>query len=279
MRIGVVGLGQIGHGIATCIARTGMLEALYDVRSNAAEDLRGAPKMAGSPGDVAACCDVVVTAVVDAIQIRDVLFGPNGFVSSTTNRPYVILVSTISLEDLREIRSEAEQYGIVILDCGVVGGALAHERGLVCLIGAEEDQLEKVQPALDAFAGTVIHTGPPDSGMAAKICRNVIIYGVWRTAYEAALLAEAAGVSVKQLATAIEITEPIVGGAAQWLKRAHPATNPAEQSFREQVAIFLKKDLTAAKDLARNLGLSLPMAELTLQSGREILGISNEISS
>lgn len=272
MRIGVIGLGQIGHGVAICLARANALSAIYDVRPEAQGELGAVCQMAVSPAEVASRSDIVIIAVVSSEQARDVLFGSGGLLASAA-RPRVLLMATISLEDFRNIRRQAGEGGITVTDCGVIGGAVAHLNGLICLVGADDDEMAAVRPALDVFAGNVIHVGPPGTGMAAKICRNVVVYGVWRTAYEAACLADAAGVDVRQLAAAIDASEQVVGGAAQWIKRPDPAGDAAERALREQVLVFLNKDLSAAINLAGEFGLSLPMAELSRETGKSILGL------
>jgi 3-hydroxyisobutyrate dehydrogenase-like beta-hydroxyacid dehydrogenase len=74
-KVGVIGLGTIGSGVAICLARAGMLAAVYDVRVNAADGLEGVPPLAGLPAEVARVCDTIVIAVVNAAQVIDVLSG------------------------------------------------------------------------------------------------------------------------------------------------------------------------------------------------------------
>src|ERR1700722_8950264 len=75
---GVIGLGAIGGGVAICLARSGHLKAVYDIRKDASDKLPGVPAVTGSPAEVARQCDVVMIAVLDAKQTRDVLTGPEG---------------------------------------------------------------------------------------------------------------------------------------------------------------------------------------------------------
>src|SRR3546814_14145600 len=70
---GVIGLGHIGSGVALCLARAGMLTAVYDVRQDASEGLEGVPAVAPTAAEVARQCDVVLIAVVNAQQTIDVL--------------------------------------------------------------------------------------------------------------------------------------------------------------------------------------------------------------
>ncbi len=275
-KAGVIGLGQIGGGVAICLARAGVLEAVYDVRADASDTLEGVPPVVASPAALAKICDVVLIAVINAQQTRDVLDGPDGVLSQARPGLNVVLLSTISLPELKEIRASVEARGVGFVDSGVTGGPAAARNGLVCLVGADEAVLAEVKPTLDAFALSVEHMGPPGAGMAAKIARNVIVYTTWRAGYEGAKLAAAAGVDVRKLAAAIDKSATNVGGPTTWMTRPDPTTDAAEGQLRAATLGLLTKDLTAALDLAGALDVELPMAELSRESGRAIMGIDRD---
>jgi 3-hydroxyisobutyrate dehydrogenase len=152
LKAGVVGLGTIGGGVAICLARAGLLEAVYDIRPNAAEKLEDVRPVVGSPAELARRCDIALIAVVDAAQVREVLTGPHGLLAGKTHGLTVGLLSTVSLSDLRELRRIAIDGGAKFIDSGVTGGTVAAERGLVCLVGAEPGDLETVLSVYEAFA-------------------------------------------------------------------------------------------------------------------------------
>ncbi|WP_243451777.1 NAD(P)-dependent oxidoreductase [Sphingosinicella soli] len=271
-RSGVIGLGQIGAGVSTCLARAGLLEAVYDVRPDAAGRLEGVPPVLGSPAKLASCCDVILLAVISAQQVLDVLTGPSGIVSAARPGLNIVLLSTVSLSDLEVVRQTTDAASIGLIDCGVTGGpSAAANNGLICFVGAEADRLTEVLPVLDGFAQQVVHMGGPGSGMAAKIARNVIVYNAWRAGYEGAQLAAAAGINVVKFAQAIEASS--VGGPTIWLTRPDPATDGDELRLREATLGLVQKDLAAALELGGALGIDLPMATLSRQSARAIMGI------
>lgn len=274
LKTGVIGLGQIGGGVAVCLARAGLLAAVYDVRPEAAEGLEGVPGCAASPAEVARQCDVVVVAVVDADQVRGVLKGDNGLLAGARPGMTVVLQSTVSLPDLEDIRALVEGGQGVLVDCGVTGGTRAADKGLVSLVGADQETFERIEPVLEAFSAAVVHMGGAGAGMAAKIARNVIVYSVWRAGHEGALLAEAAGVDVRKLAEAIDISAEAVGGPTTWMTRpAEPGDDEGEKALRHHVLGLLTKDLGAALSLAEDLGVDLPTARLSRESAKEMLKI------
>lgn len=275
-KAGVIGLGTIGSGVALCLARAGLLSAVYDVRVNAAEGLDGVPPASASAVELAHRCDVILIAVVSAAQVIDVLSGPEGVLAAARPELDIVLLSTVSIDNLRRIRTLTDAAGVGLVDCGVTGGQQARENGLVCLVGAEPERLAQVKPILDGFAKSVAHMGPPGAGMAAKIARNVVYFGCVRAGYEGAALARAAGVDVRQLAQVIADSAEGVGGPMVLMGRAaDPRTDPAEAKLRHYFRDLMNKDLDAALDLGRSLHVELPLVELVRKTDRAITGSEN----
>ena len=276
-KAGVVGLGQIGGGVAACLARAGMLAGTYDVRADASDKWEGVSKPLASPAELGKLCDTVLIAVVSAQQAEDVLNGPDGLLSTLARDSTVILLSTVSLEDLKRIRSLTEAAGVGLVDCGVTGGPRSAQNGLVCLAGGDEATLAKAAPVLDGFAKKVVYMGGPGAGMAAKIARNVIVYNVWMAGHEGARLARAAGIDVRKLADAIDASAEAVAGPALWMNRpTDPDGDAQEKALREHVVVMLEKDLGAALELAESLHVSLPVAQASLKEANVMVGLKSE---
>lgn len=275
MKAGVIGLGAIGGGVAICLARSGQLAAVYDVRPDASAKLDGVPVVSATPALVARDSDVVLIAVVDAKQTLSVLEGPDGILSQARPGLSVVLLSTVSLEDLTKLRTLTEGVGVDLIDCGVTGGPAAAHNGLVCLAGGTDAAMAKVQPILDGFAKGVYHMGGPGAGMAAKIARNTIVYNVWQAGAEATRLAKASGVDLVKLADAIDSSSENVAGPTMWMRRPDPATDAGERRIREGISVLMSKDLAAAIDLGRTLDIALPTTQLTQAQGRAMLAIDD----
>lgn len=276
LHAGVIGLGQIGGGVALCLARAGSLAAVYDVRPDAADKLEGVPACAASPAAVGRACDVVVIAVVSAEQALSVLTGEEGLLAAARPGLSVVLLSTVSLESLRELSRLVTDAGAMLIDCGVTGGPAAATGGLTCLVGGEEADVARVRPVLESFSQAVFHMGPPAAGMAAKIARNVIVFGSIRVGYEAELLARAAGIDVAQLAALVDQSTENVLTPTSLMKRPSPASDPAERKVREMVLELMKKDLEAAQSLAAELGVRVPVADISHDTAAKVLGLESE---
>lgn len=274
-KAGVIGLGMIGSGVALCLARSGQLAAVYDIRPDAADSLEGVPAVSASPAAVAEVADVVIIAVVSASQTIDVLTGPEGILSKARPGLKVVLVATVSLTDLGKIRALTDAAGVSLIDCGVTGGQKARENGLVCLVGGEASDVAAVRPVLDGFAKLVAHMGGPGAGMAAKIARNMIVYGCLRAGYEAAVVCRNTGVDVRKLSDAIDSSAEGVGGPLMLMTRPDPESDAKEAGIREFTRGLMVKDLDAALDAAASFGIKVPLVELTRATDMAVVGLSD----
>ncbi|MCH9828717.1 MAG: NAD-binding protein [Gammaproteobacteria bacterium] len=268
---GVIGLGVIGSRVAQCLQREGRLAAVYDLRSEAAAQAGVAAFSVTSPAELARRCNVVLVAVVNSAQAREVLLGEQGLLSQAHAELTVVLLSTVSLDDLEQLRGLVAAAGVDLVDCGVTGGSAVASKGLACLVGANDSSFTAVLPVLRSFSDTVLHMGGAGTGMAAKIVRNVIVYTTWCASCEAAALGRAAGVDLAMLDAAIEASQASLGSPLVWMANG-PATD-AEVTARETVAALLNKDLDAALALADRVDVSLQITQLTRRNARAVLGL------
>ncbi|MCX5240274.1 NAD(P)-binding domain-containing protein [Streptomyces prunicolor] len=272
LRAGVVGLGMIGGGVAVSMARNDRVPAVYDIRPDASSDLAGVPDPLGCPADVAEASDVVMVAVVDADQAREVIGGEKGLLSAARPGLVIVLLATVALPVVHELGALCARHGVGFLDCGVTPGDKAAEHGMVAIVGGEDATVEAALPVLDDWAKKVVHCGPLGAGMATKIARNVITYGSWRTVAEAAGLARAAGVDPARLAEVIDTADP-EGRTLLQLLRVHGPDGTLPAAVGRQIEPLMTKDLDAARDLADALGVDVPLVEVVRTQARRTLAL------
>ncbi|HLX88182.1 MAG TPA: NAD(P)-binding domain-containing protein, partial [Acidimicrobiales bacterium] len=219
-RAGVIGLGDIGKGVAGALARAGVGLTVCDIRPEAVEPFAAQARVAADPADLAATSEVVVVAVVNDAQVLGVLDGPEGALASALPGAAILVVSTISPDTVRAVAELAEARGVHVVDCGVSGGPTAAAEGtLVSMLGGDAAVVERVRPVVETFSSLVVHMGPLGAGLQAKLARNLVQYGSWLAAYEAQVLAEAAGVELGKLAEVIRQSDKLIGGASRLMFR------------------------------------------------------------
>jgi 3-hydroxyisobutyrate dehydrogenase-like beta-hydroxyacid dehydrogenase len=190
----------------------------------------------------------------------------------------VVIVSTIAVSALLELAEEARHHGVHLVDAGVTGGDKAASGGLVTLVGGDDAVFASIQPILAEFSSLVLHMGPLGAGMAAKIARNVITYGVWHIVYEAGLLAEKAGINLRRLVEAVRASDPQGHYATLHLQRRGTVApiEPDDTTARAHAAYIgnlMHKDLEAALALADSLKVQLPALPVVMDQMDQMLGL------
>jgi 3-hydroxyisobutyrate dehydrogenase-like beta-hydroxyacid dehydrogenase len=161
----------------------------------------------------------------------------------------------------------------------VTGGPAAAASGdLVCMVGGDPDVIERAGPVFDAISSLTVTMGPFGTGLAAKLARNLITYGSWLAAYEGQQLAEAAGISLAQLAEVVKASDVHIGGASRLMFRptVAPFTDADDKGLvgaMQSGASLAHKDLRAALELAESLEVVLPLATMTEHRVDEIFGL------
>ena len=260
-RAGIVGLGMIGGGVGVSLATSGRpAVATYDVRADAADGLEGVPAPAASPAAVAEAVDVVLVAVNTAAQAHDVLVGGQGLLAGARPGLVVVLLSTVSLEAVRDLAALCAEREVTLLDAGVTGGSVAAKNGLVTMVGGADDAVARVRPVLEDFSKNVIHCGPLGAGMATKLARNALTYAWWAAVRESTSLAKAAGVEPATLLEVLRTADASVSPTLHLeLMAADYTIGPEQVDWALGLA---DKDLDAAQELAAEVGIEVPIADL-----------------
>ncbi len=141
---------------------------------------------------------------------------------------------------------------------------------------ARTPRFAAARPALDALGSKVIHAGPIGSGTRFKLARNMMHFIAFTAATEAQRLAEAAGLDLKQLGDVVRHTDAITGGPGAIMHRETTATiDPDDFWFGvfSNVTSLGEKDLGFAIELAHQLGVDVPLAELAIDRLGPGLGV------
>lgn len=260
LRAGVVGLGAIGRGVALSLLASGRTPHVYDIKSDAADGLKGIPRLEVSAAELARKCDVALVAVFNEEQAREALLGPDGLLAGARPGLIVVLLSTVSVPTVVALERQCAARNVALLDCGVTPGDQAPLNGIVGLLGGPDDVVKRAMPILQDFARAIVHCGSTGAGMTVKIVRNLITYATWAAVDEAATIAAAAGIEPATLFAALQETE---AQHAQTLKmlavRASGARVPQERL--DNAVNVASKDLHAATSLATEHGRSAPLTE------------------
>ena len=177
MRIGFIGLGNMGGPMAANLAKAQHRVAGFDV-ARAAVDAFAAQGGAAAASVAAAVAgaELVITMLPAGPQVREVYLGAGGVLDAVAPGTLLIDSSTIDVETARAVAADAARRGFDMLDAPVSGGvAGAAAASLTFMVGGSEAGFARALPVLQAMGKTIVHAGPAGSGQAAKICNNMIL--------------------------------------------------------------------------------------------------------
>jgi 3-hydroxyisobutyrate dehydrogenase len=258
MQVGMVGLGRIGIGVAKLILEQGHEVLGYDVAQLDPATLPPEIRMVTSPREASEGADCVLIAVYDEPQVREVVTGSEGVLSSRRPAPIIVVLSTISINAIREIDATARGFGAQVVDCGVCGGRALYEGGRLAIsVGGDSAAVEQVRPVLEAFGRPMAHMGGLGTGMTAKLARNLTYYATAFVDWEAVRLASEAGLDVQAFAQWVREAELWAAGRMGYVSQPDRGGS-LDPGLR--LARYAHKDLQAALALAADLNVTLPGA-------------------
>lgn len=177
VRIGVVGVGNMGLGVALRLHEQGWPVTVHDadpVRQQLA--VSGGCGQAASAAAVATACELLIVVVVDAAQTRQVLFGPQGAAAALPQGGAVMLCPTIAPGDVEACATELAVQTLGCIDAPMSGGPQRARAGQMSLMVACDDALfTRYQPVLQAMASPVFRVGTrPGDGARTKLVNNLL---------------------------------------------------------------------------------------------------------
>jgi 3-hydroxyisobutyrate dehydrogenase-like beta-hydroxyacid dehydrogenase len=279
LRLGYIGLGNMGAPMATKMIEWPGGVTVYDIRTEAMTPLveKGA-SLADSVADIAAA-DIIHVTVLDDAQVREVV----GELAAHAKPGTVIAIhSTISDATAAELADALKPQGIHVVDAPVSGGAAAAAKGeLATMVGADRDVYERIKPAFKHWASLVIHAGEPGAGTRMKLARNMLTFTSYAAAGEAMRLAEAAGLDLQALGRVVRHTDALTSGPGAVMVREN-MKDLEPDNFLYQPFLHTRglgeKDLSLALALGEAVSVDLPLAQLAYQRLAAGLGVPHTAS-
>jgi 3-hydroxyisobutyrate dehydrogenase len=251
--IGVIGLGNMGRGIADNFAKAGHATAVWDV-----SDAACAPFAARDdttvmpPGEMAAAGAMMIYVVPATPEIEGSFEGSDGVLAKTGEGTVVFDLTTSFPEDTKRIAARAAEHGIAYLDAAMSGGATGADAGtLTLMIGGDDSVFEACRPKLAAIAANIFYLGDVGSGHAMKLIHNMVTHAVFLTTCEAGRMAERAGL---KLADMIDVFN--VSNARSYASEARFPRHILSEKWDARSRVYnLNKDLGMALRMAEGLGM------------------------
>jgi L-threonate 2-dehydrogenase len=262
-KVGLIGLGAMGRGMAGSLRRAGFELSVFDVRAEAVQAFTAEGGHAcGSPAELAARCDVLVSVVVNAAQTEAVLFGEHGCAAAMRPGSVFVMCSTVDPNWSIALESRLAALGLLYVDAPISGGAARAASGEMTMMTAATPQAYALaEPVLNAMAAKVYKLGDrAGAGSKVKII-NQLLAGV-----HIAAAAEAMALGLREGVDPAALYEVITHSAGNsWMfenRMAHVLA--ADYTPLSAVDIFVK-DLGLVLDMARASKFPLPLSSTAHQ--------------
>ncbi|APZ54397.1 3-hydroxyisobutyrate dehydrogenase [Salipiger abyssi] len=247
MKIGFIGLGNMGAPMAANLAKAGHEVTGFDVAGATAE---GVAQAASGP-EAVKDAEVVITMLPNGAILRDVA---SELIPAMAPSAVFLDCSTVDVESARAVAEEAEAAGLGALDAPVSGGIGGAAGGtLTFMVGGSEAAFATAKPLFDIMGQKAVHCGPSGNGQAAKICNNMILGVTMIATCEAFALADKLGLSREAMFDVVSTSS-----GYSWSMNAYcpaPGVGPQSPSDNGYKPGF------AAELMLKDLGLSQQAAE------------------
>lgn len=258
LKIGFIGLGRMGRGMALNLCRKGFNLIVYDINPKAMHDLVSAGALGGKDiADASRDADVVITMLPNSAIVLDAIAGPHGVLANARAVTIVMDMSTVAPEVSDHLAQAASAKGMSFVDAPVGRLASHADRGeSLFMVGSLQEDFERVKPLLEAMGTTIYHCGAPGTGTRTKLVNNYLAIVSCHLNAEALTLSQKFGLSLERTLDVIHGTTATNGQLKiAWASKV--LTGDIEPGFTIDLA---HKDLTLIIEAANSVKVPVPAA-------------------
>ena len=256
MKVGFIGLGNMGNPMAASLLRAGHSLRVHDLcEAKAANLLDAGAAWASSPREAAVGSDAVITSLPGPAAVEEVVLGEDGAFEGLSRGTVCIDTSTGEPGLIRRIATEGAGRGIDVLDAPISGGVFgARDASLTVFVGGEQAVFDRYEPLLRGLGSTVVRMGGTGSGVATKLVNNFMMFINFIGACEGMAIGARAGIDPQLL---IDVIRPSMG-QSRMMERCL-------SRFLEGKSLYSAIDL-GVKDMHLGVGLGRAL-EVPLEIG------------
>ncbi|MDB5825106.1 MAG: NAD(P)-dependent oxidoreductase [Herminiimonas sp.] len=254
--IGVLGLGIMGSAISTNLIAAGFHVVGFDPSTDRMNDFIGkGGSPAGSPREMAATCDIMMSMLPSAAALDDVVGGPDGILASGRSGLVLIESSTLPIE-VKQRNHDLAAPALTILDCPLSGtGAQAINKDVTVYASGEQAAIDRCLGIFDGFARSNYYVGPFGSGSKMKFVANLLVAIHNVAAAEAFVLGMKAGLDP---ALILKVVAEGAGGSRMFSVRGPQMVSGDYEPATMKVSIW-QKDMKIIADFATSLDCPTPL--------------------
>lgn len=260
MKVGVIGLGNMGGGMAATLASKGFDVSGFDLSEAALAQAKDkGVKPVTDRNQLIKESDILILSLPKAEHVETICLGKGGIVEFGREGLIVVDTTTSTPEASRKVAAALGRIGIAFIDAPVSGGPKGAATGTMSMvIGAEDADLARAMPVLEGMSGTRVHVGKCGAGNVAKIANNMLAACHLISTAEAVSMAAKAGVEPEKLLQGLNAGSGR-SGATQIMFPTWVLNKAYDSGFTMGL---MRKDVGLASDLADSLDLDLPLSRI-----------------
>ena len=270
MKVGFIGLGTMGSGMAFNALQGGNEMVVHDIRrESATRHLEAGAVWADSPREVAEASEIVFTSLPGPVEVEAVALGDDGIFQGMSEGKVYFDLSTSTPGLIRRIHEQAAARGIHVLDAPVSGGPRGAESGRLAIwVGGDKEVFDRCKPVLDTIGDQAYYVGPIGSGAVAKLVHNCAGYIIQTALAEVFTMGVKAGVEPLALWEAVRKGAQGRRGTFEGLaEHLLPGKfDPPDFALR-----LARKDVDLAVSVGREFDVPMRLANLALQELTEAM--------
>ncbi len=254
MRVAFLGLGIMGHAMATNLVKAGHEVAVWNRTPGKMVEGAG---IAPTPAAAAQGAEVVWMCVSDTAAVEKVLFGPDGVEQSLAEGSIIADSSTISPSATVKFAERVRARGISYVDAPMTGSKIGAANGtLIFMVGGDDAAIERLNPLFAAMGKKIFRMGETGKGQATKLAMNLQIALIFEGFAEALTLATKLGVDPRQLVSLIDATM-VKSGVVEY-----KAPFVLQRDFTPNFPLrLMHKDILLTLEAAKEARVKLPALE------------------
>jgi 3-hydroxyisobutyrate dehydrogenase-like beta-hydroxyacid dehydrogenase len=207
-KIGFIGIGMMGHGMARNLLAKGysLTFKVNRNRSNLADLIAAGAREATTNAECAKASDIVFICVTGSPQVEEIVYGKDGLLESGCRGLTVVDTSTAEPVSSTRIRKDLAAKGIKLIDAPLARTPKEAEEGrLNTMVGAELEDFQTLEPVLKAFCENIFHVGPPGHGHVLKLVNNMMAMSFAASIAEAFAVAAKSGLDLNRLYEVVSV--------------------------------------------------------------------------
>jgi len=258
--VSVIGIGQMGLGIANNIQNAGYLNSIFEINTSLLNQIENDNDIiVNNPKLGLISSNILIFVVPSTQQIRDFLFSAD-WIDNIEENTIIIDLTTSNPDETKKLSKELGKRKINYIDCGMTGGAQGAEKGtLTLMIGGKKNIIKSVTPVLESFTNRLIYVGITGSGHALKLIHNMVTHTIFLATVEGVIGAKKLGIDPEVV---IDVFNS--GNARSFISESRFPNHILSEKWDARSRVSnLFKDLSMVTNLLNDNEIGCPYGELT----------------